>query len=313
MSLILMTIHFYNRNMTKFIALLFITVACSNLPPPQIISLNEPLIPSVTHKLAYDEVLIKASNFSVNQYHEGLKNLFAKNGTSLLCGPSTLATSFIEDFKSTQEGKSLKLDGVAASGASIDANLLVRQLSKCSDFTPENGANTANTSNCIVKIYQSAGLNYEVKIVTNLKRDLFKNLHDSVKTETREPHPNDIVMALNTDHHVIGLIDFFTVNKDNSWKVTDGHIIRINGYARRNKWPKDILNLYITDPVVSYSPSAYPRMHPTILSRSSIVKNLPIWTSEYFIEGAPFMGFYDRAFLSGLLIFKILPKNTNER
>jgi hypothetical protein len=87
--------------------------------------------------------------------------------------------------------------------------------------------------------------------------------------------------------------------------LKDGHILNINGYARQKNWPENLLYLYVTDPDFSYSSSEFPRYHQALLSESTKTQNLPSWTSRLFLEGGTLMGLNDRAFLSGLLIFKI--------
>ena len=291
--------------MRLLILLLFISCTHSTKNPsfgPQYIEIDARTLSSGTHSYAYDEVLIDAPNFSVDQYDPGLKDLFKKDGVSLLCQPASFATALIKDVKNNPKARVLKLEGLSVDRKSIDANKLVRQLVQCMKWNQGTGANSTNGANCITNIYKKSGLEYDADLISFFKKD---GLHSSIKFEHRVPTARDIIIKLKNNYHVVGLIDFFKMNKNGNWEVTEGHVTLISGYARQKSWDKNLLYVFMADPSFNYKKSEYPRYHQFLLSKSSKTSGLPSWTSDLFLEGATMTGLYDRAFLSGLLAFKI--------
>lgn len=269
----------------------------------QIISLKTEVRKSQTHHATYDEFVLNAPNFSVDQYHEGLRPNFKNKEVSLLCQPASLATTLIQDYKS-YPAKHLKLTSLN-SEEEIDANALVRELIECTKTKLETGTQTSNTANCLVNLYKAAGVNYEIRIIANWTKESFQHVDNSVKINYRVPKTTDIKKYLKEGYHILGILDFFKPDDKGKWLITYGHILNITGYARQKNWPENLLYLYVTDPDFNYRPSEYPRYHQALLSESVSTKNLPEWTSHLFLEGGTLMGLDDRAFLSGLLIFKL--------
>lgn len=293
----------------KFVILLLL-ISCTHSVKKseveaQYIDLSIKTINPETHSFAYDEVLINAPNFSVDQYHPGLKDLFKKDGASLLCQPAVIANALIQDFRNNPKTKNLKLNGISSDRKTIDSNLVVRQLVQCMKFNPETGANSINGANCIANLYKSAGLKYDVILVGFYSNDYAKSLDDSVILKNRVPKIKDIISYLKDGYHVAGMIDFFKIDNEAKWKFTEGHVVSINGYARQKSWPENLIYTYIADPNFYYKASGYPRAHQFLLSKSVNTNGLPAWTSDLFLEGATMSGLYDRAFLSGLLVFRL--------
>ncbi|HXH75455.1 MAG TPA: hypothetical protein VNJ08_10850 [Bacteriovoracaceae bacterium] len=295
--------------MINLFLILFMLTSCasyrsSSITSTQTISLKAKTLGSKTHHAAFDEFILNAPNFSVDQYHDGLRPYFHEKKDSYLCNPAALATALIQDLKSKPDARKLKLKSIK-SEEEIDGNALVEELLECTKTNIVSGAKTANTADCIAGLYKDAGLNYEVKIIANWSKAGFAHIDKGINIVYEYPTTADIIKYLKEGYHIIGSIDMYVPDENLNWISKGGHVVNINGYARQKNWPKNLLYLYITDPDFNYGPSEFPRYHQALLSESKVTKNLPRWQNGLFLEGGTFMGLKQRAFLSGLLIFKI--------
>jgi ribonucleotide monophosphatase NagD (HAD superfamily) len=295
----------------KYLFLLLALSSCASLErknnreKPQIISLETEVEPSRTHKYIYDELVMNAPNYSVSQNHEGLKKHFnVQDDTSMLCHPSALATSLIQEKQKNRATKKLILKGFSDDGKKVDANELIHQLVACTDADAATGTYYQESANCLQRLYLVSGLEIDLHLIVELSSENKKKIQKGIKYEQRNATIQDIVFYLKNGYHIIGLIDFILPNEKGLWIRTGGHAIVVNGYARQNNWPSDLLYIFISDPELIYSTSTYPRFDQALLTKVTKTKNFPTRVGNLSFEGYTHMGVTSRAILTGLLVYK---------
>lgn len=291
------------------IAFLFASlISASVFAQVQSIKIEEDLISSKTHPTVYSEYSLTAPSFSVDQYDDGLRDLFTPTGSSNLCFPSALATSLINQYRLHPNLRDkLKRLGFDPGTMTIDANALVRNIFDCSKTKIASGTNTYNAVNCLKDLSTDMGLEMDVRLIYKPELDPAR-LPQGLEPEARFPKPADIKLALDQGFEVIAMIDFHDLTAEKTWKFTSGHYVNVYGYAHQEKWSEDQYLLYITDPAEEYRKRSRKPVYDQILI-DLLPKDLYVGDlySPYYIEGKNFSGFTQRAFLSGLVLYRLSP------
>ncbi len=295
----------------KYFLLLLIFASCArhervnNREKPQLISLQEATLPSLTHKYVYDELVMNAPNYNVSQHHEGLRRHFStQDKESMLCHPSALATTLIQEKQTNEKAKKLKLNGFSKDGTNIDANELVHQLITCTNLDPDTGTYYQDSAKCLKRLYRSSDLGVDLNLIVVLTEENKSKILKDEKHEQRIATIQDIVFYLKNNYHVIGLIDYISPDKKGHWSRNGGHAIVINGYARQRSWPSDLLYIFISDPDLTHDPSEYLRFDQALITKISNTKNFPERVGNLSFEGNSHLGITSRAILTGLLVYK---------
>lgn len=300
----------YNELMKYLFFILYIYSCASNemvnnREKPQMISLAADVQPSLTHKYIYDELVMNAPNYSVSQNHEGLNKHFnIQDKTSMLCHPSALATSLIQERKKNKKAKELKLNGFSENDKDVDANELVHQLVGCTNSDAATGTYYQDSAKCLKRIYHDSNIDVDINLIVELSSENKKKILKSEKHEQRIASIQDIVFYLKGGYHVIGIVDYISPSEKGTWTRSGGHAIVINGYARQQSWPSDLLYIFISDPALTYNNSLYPRFDQALITKVSNTKKFPERVGNLSFEGNSHMGITSRAILTGLLVYK---------
>lgn len=258
-----------------------------------------------TAQLVFDEAKNISPNFGLWQYDEGLKPYFSKtDGTSFLCGPTTLAQFIIYHMAITKKLPiNRKVPGISSDLKSIDANQLIIGLAKLCKTDFESGTNEQDYAVCI----SNALRNYFNKSATiHWIGDVFltQELPKNIKLEGRPPTFSDIKNAIKNDIPVISWVllrDYDPVN-NRLKEANAAHIFPIFGYAYQNYFQDFALQLNVTDPAAAVRWEV--NQNNSNFTTVSALRSKSL-TENIFLDGRGFNGIEDRAYLHQLLIVNI--------
>lgn len=284
-----------------FIANLFI-FGCSHSPrriDPQIISLKKDS-PLLKYSKIFNNQVESIPDFSVYQYHPGLKDLFAKDGISNLCMPAVLSTFLIQKFVQDENYRNLSLSGMDKSKMEVDANAIIRQLLPCLKYSPETGTNTRKSANCLSELGKQNNIKMDIKIIS--APGATTELLPGIQQIDKLPDLTDLKNYIDQGYKIIAGVDFFYETSKGDLRSDAGHYVAIHGYASRKKWSQDFLHVYITDPTFKFWKSM-PKAHLALLTKNPNFK-LPNWTTKIDIKSPTLGSLKNEVFLTELLIFK---------
>lgn len=273
----------------------------------QMLSLDRDYIKeSQTSKWVYDLTFNQAPPVSVYQYHPGLSDLFSKEGASMLCFPTALATSLIKQIAYQENPLKLEtLPGLSADKKKIDANELVRDLFKRCRTDAEEGTDFVNGADCIYDFYRDSGFvkpNIELMIKVRLQTE-----NTEIKRIYKRVEINDIIKSLNAGFEVIGYVEFEIPNQAEArWDRDAGHFINIFGYAKQIPW-QDMTILFVSNPLRNYPTDNEIRTYDSIFAqtiKSTQQMKIDYETGNIVFEGTQMQGNISRSFLTGILSFK---------
>ncbi len=258
-----------------------------------------------TAQIVFDEAKNISPNFGLSQFDEGLKSYFSKNdGSSFLCGPTTLAQFIIYHMAITKKLPiNSKVPGLSQDQKSIDANQLIVELAKLCKTDFESGTEEQNYVSCVsnaLKIYFNKSASIDWIADPFLTAELPKN----IKLQNRLPTFSDIKNAIKKDIPLIAWVllrEFDPVNNKLK-EASTAHIFPIFGYAYQNYFQNFALQINVTDPA-----AAVPwvvNQNNSDFSTVSAFRSKKL-TESIFLDGRGFNGVEDRAYLSQLLIINI--------
>lgn len=261
---------------------------------------------SLTNQFVYASWKNFAPPFATDQAHEGLSDLLDVNGDSMLCFPASLTTALVKQY-SFQDSplSSLKLPGISAGKNEVDLNEIVRDLIvRCKTDTNE-GTYMSDGANCLRDVYKESGIeNPDIKLIRTFKSDIET---PDIPNIVKKVEIQDVISSIDNGYEVIGFIKWSEPNPEaDSWEGRGGHFVNIFGYARQIPW-KDLVVLYISNPIRGYPNTSYYQVYDSVLAQvipEERPLSVPGYMGDIVLEGPGFTGKVNRGFLSGLLIFK---------
>lgn len=273
----------------------------------QVLRLDELKVLSekTTAQIVFDEAKNISPNFGLSQFDEGLKPYFSKNdGSSYLCGPTTLAQFIIYHMAITKKLPiNSKVPGLSQDMKSIDANQLIIDLAKMCQTDFESGTNEQNYVLCVsnaLKVYFNKSVTIDWVAEPFITQEFPKN----IKLQNRLPTFSDIKNAIKKDIPVISWVylrEFDPINNKLK-EATAAHIFPIFGYAYQNYFQNFTLQLNVTDPAAAVRWEV--NKETSDFSTVSAFRSKKL-TESIFLDGRGFNGIAERAYLNQLLIVNI--------
>ena len=249
----------------------------------------------------FDESVVFAPNFAVNQNDPALSDLFTKNGVSNLCFPTALTEDLIYLYAYHQPAfNELRLAGLSSNGRSIDPNALIRQLASSCKTDPVNGTVAQDAINCVAELLTQSGYNLGA---TQLISPFDTN--SALPIATRDVTIADIRGTLKTGIPI--LLEFAWYKYDpasHTWARDSGHYISAFGYDYDESWGENQIQLKVINPETNYGPSRQNSNWDTItLTRVSPQSGITYPPDRPFIvSGSGFGGLTERGFLGMMIV-----------
>jgi hypothetical protein len=263
------------------------------------IDLTIPLAPEpATDAEVFDESVIFAPNFGVNQNDPALSDLFSKAGLSNLCFPTTLAEDliFLKGF-SNPKFASLQLAGTSQDGKTVDPNALIRQLAKDCKTNAETGTFDFDGLNCALALAGNA------QLISPFDQSP-AGLNPPLPIETRQVKIEDIRNTLKRGVPAILEVAWFKFDAPTrTWIRDSGHYVGVYGYDYDNSWGENQIQLKIINPEMNYGTSRqYAQFDTVTIERVSPQPGIIYPANRPFIAtGSGFGGSTDRGFVGTLL------------
>lgn len=279
---------------------------------PQILNFDDMKILSskTTAQILFDEAVNISANFSVAQYHKGLKNFFNPiSNESELCLPASFAHMLLYKMGITHElSVSELVPGISSDLKSIDANKLIIDLIYRCNTDVKSGTKMIDFLNCIQPV-SKAYFNKELHIshIQKLPANdpVLKTLsQENFEFKNQWPNLLDIQSSLKSNIPLLILIGWYEFNSvSNKWERNGGHFFDIYGYNSFKDLQTETINLVTMNALwiaqTSDSESVF-----DIISVFQNDKSMPI-----FIEGTLFPGIKKRGFIEAVTAMQ--PKNDN--
>ncbi len=263
------------------------------------LSIPAPQQPQTDSKV-FDESVVFAPNFAINQNDPALSDLFSANGVSNLCFPTALAQNliYLQAYGKTQLS-GLRLAGQSADSKSINPNELVRQLSTLCHTNPANGTDSLDALNCTLSMLSQSGLaTGNTQLISPFNHDT------TLPIISRAVTIKDIRDALKTGTPVLLEAAWFSFDpRTQTWSRQGGHYVGVYGYDYDKWWGENLIQLKVINPETRYDSSRQNALFDTItVERVSEQPGITYPANRPFIlSGSGFGGLTKRAFLGMMM------------
>jgi hypothetical protein len=247
----------------------------------------------------FDESVIFAPNFAVNQNDPALSDLF-NNGVSNLCFPTALTEALIDLYGyHTPQFNGLQLAGLSGDGRTITPNALIRELAANCKTDRANGTDSLDAIQCVVSLLSQSGYGLGgTQLISPFNND------KSLPIVSREVKISDIRAALKAGSPVILEAAWFAYDPTSkTWTRDSGHYISVYGYDYDRSWGENQIQVKVINPETDYGSSRQSALWDTITIVR--VKQQPGITypanRPFILTGAGFGGLELRGFLGMML------------
>jgi hypothetical protein len=268
-----------------------------NLP----IDLTIPASPQArTDAEVFDESVLFAPDFAINQNDPALFDLFDPKGDSNLCFPASLAEDLVYLIGYHQPKFSkLLLAGLSANGQSIEPNALIRQLTSLCKTDASLGTFSQDALRCALSVLSQSGYGSGS---TQLISPFDQN--SALPIISREVTIKDIRDALKAGTPVLLELSWFGYDSNtHQWSSDEGHYIGVYGYDYDESWGENEIQLKVINPEMNYGSSRTSAFWDTVtVERVSLQAGITYPANRPFIlSGYGFGGASTRGFLGMML------------
>jgi hypothetical protein len=254
-----------------------------------------------TDVAVFDETVVFAPNFTLDQNDPALSDLFSKAGTSNLCFPTSFAEAliYLKAYSNPMFGN-LQLQGMSADGKTIDPNALIRQLATACHTDSETGTFDYQALNCTLQLlYQSNYGSGNTQLISP-----FDLAQPGVPILNRAVTIQDLRNSLSAGRPVILELAWFKFDgPTKSWIRDSGHYVAVFGYDYDKAWGENEIQLKVVNPETNYGSSRqYAQFDTITIERYATQPGVVYPPNRAFIaSGAGFGGAVLRGFVGTML------------
>ncbi len=220
---------------------------------------KEPKTPQ--DKTTYDEALDRSASLFFYQSAPDLSDLFAPNGTSQLCWPTTLAYT-LESLRTAHVPPLTKLE---------KAN--VRDLYAACGTDRKIGTTMPQGVTCAAGKLTTAGYEAQLKVTgLDAKWKTFGLYPANTDADESVVSPAVLRQELNAGSSVILFVGYYRLDTEkNVWTRARGHFITITGFGYRADWDDEVLDLHVVNPGNDYEGDSHDdALQPDVVRMSRI-------------------------------------------
>lgn len=251
----------------------------------------------------YDEAINFAPGLTVFQQDPRLKDLFAPNGDSNLCWPTTMAMAMA--YYKLWNQPPLSALPTVVDPLTGDFTQQVREFAKMCKTDSVNGTQLEDAVQCTRDYLQSGGAAHPWAYWLGVNA-WEAPAGESLTNYKHAVTPSDIRSAIQAGSGVILEIRWYQFDTTlKKWYDHYGHYVWIAGYDYDSSWGNDHIFLKVVNPNINYSGTTPNYRWDTVTMMKIPQKSGDTYPSEteYFLDGYGFRGLTDRAFVRNILVF----------
>lgn len=211
----------------------------------------------------YDETLDRTASHFFFQSDPELSDLFAPNGTSQLCWPTTLAYT-LESLRTSHEPPLSKLKKPT-----------VRELFAACGTDRKIGTTMPQGVTCADAKLTAAGYEPNLKVTgLDAKWKAFGLYPEATASEETVVSPVVLRRDLKAGSSVILFVGYYRLDAEKGvWTRARGHFVTVTGFGYRAAWEGEVLDLHVVNPGHDYeaeAPAERGALEPDVVRMSRI-------------------------------------------
>jgi hypothetical protein len=235
--------------------------------------------------------------FTVFQKDQKLNDLFTSQGTSNLCGPTTLAN--LISFQKYSAPNALPNLITVSDPATQDYTQQVREFAKRCGTDRDHGTPVVNMHRCLAQYYNDSGYSQNHVVVIGPDVAVTED-----PTAVRNVSYDDIRNNLEAGHPVILEIGWYQFESPTKkWVRKNGHYVLVTGYDFDPSFNNQLMLLKIVNPEQDYSQRAVDQKWDSVAMIRIPKKSDVIYPgSDFVLDGSNFRGALKRAFVKYIIV-----------